>query len=69
MRLRKENLADVQLLIEEHDELKTGISVNKMISMEGRDINGIARTPLGAAVEKKASRSWNTSSNTVRITS
>ncbi len=52
----KKNLEDVQLLVEQHDALKTGISVNRMISMEGRDMNGIARTPLGAAVEKKASK-------------
>ena len=40
---------DVRLLIEGHDVLETGMSVNEMVSMEGKDSSGEARTPLGAA--------------------
>ena len=46
-------LKDVQLLMKGHDVRETGMSVEEMISIEGRDSYGCPRTPLGAAVENK----------------
>eukprot|EP00944_MAST-04C_sp_MAST-4C-sp1_P001544 g1544.t1 len=46
----KGRLEDVLVLVEGHDAEKTGMSVDEMVSTEGKNSNGNSRTPLQTAV-------------------
>ena len=45
----KGRLEDVRVLVEGHDVEKTGMSVDDMVSKEGKDSRGASRTPLQSA--------------------
>ena len=49
----KGRLEDVRVLVEGHDVEKTGISVDDMISKEGKDSVGNSHTPLQSAAEEE----------------
>ena len=48
----KGRLEDVRVLVEGHDVEKTGMSVDEMVSKEGKDSYGNSYTPLQMATEK-----------------
>ena len=45
----KGRLEDVRVLVEGHDVEKTGMSLDEMVSKEGKDSDGYSRTPLQSA--------------------
>ena len=49
----KGRLEDVRVLVEGHDVEKTGMSVDEMVSKEGKDSDGDSRTPLQMAAENE----------------
>ena len=49
----KGRLEDVRVLVEGHDVEKTGMSVDEMVSKEGKDSDGYSRTPLQSAARKE----------------
>merc|ERR1711871_586769 len=49
----KGRLEDVRMLVEGHDEKKTGMSVDEMISEEGKDSDGDSSTPLAGAARNE----------------
>ena len=49
----KGRLEDVRVLVEGHDVEKTGMSLDDMVSKEGKDSDGNSRTPLQMAAEKE----------------
>ena len=49
----KGDLDSVKALVEGHDVEKTGISVDEMVSKEGKDSDGYSYTPLQMAAENE----------------
>eukprot|EP00944_MAST-04C_sp_MAST-4C-sp1_P015271 g15271.t1 len=49
----KGRLEDVRMLVEGHDVEKTGMSLDEMVSKEGKDSDGSSRIPLRIAVMKE----------------
>ena len=45
--------ARVRVLVEGHDVEKTGMSVDEMVSKEGKNSDGYSRTPLQSAVRER----------------
>ena len=52
-RAKKGDMDLVKALVEGHDVEKTGISVDEMVSKEGKDSYGVSRTPLQSAAENE----------------
>ena len=48
----KGRLQDVLVLVEGHDVEKTGMSVDEMVSKEGKNKNGLSYTPLVCSRER-----------------
>ena len=49
----KGDLDSVKAMVEGHDVEKTGMSLDEMVSKEGKDSGGYSRTPLQSAAEKE----------------
>ena len=49
----KGRFEDVRVLVEGHDVEKTGMSLDEMVSKEGKNSDGYSRTPLQSAAENE----------------